>query len=264
MKHEITKEYLQQFQYGTTKYLEARIRLHRQFGNGQTIHSWAGAIIPFTGLHRVLDVGCGTGEFWKENTTRLASGSHLVLADFSAAMIEKASATVAFPAARFEVADVESLPFQDGSFDLVMAHHMLYHASDLIKAITEIKRVLANAGCVTITTNSCSHMRELYELGQELDSQFPADRIIDAFTEEIADHFLPQHFSSIEKHILAEDLLIDDLEPLLDYVASGIVPRAVPVASDFFERFSDRINLEIKRNGHFFLQKRSSLYILRK
>ena len=61
------------------------------------------------------------------------------------------------------------------------------------KAFREIKRVLKQDGYATITTNSARHMRVVYDIGKRLDPNFPTDRIIDSFTEEIADEILPKN-----------------------------------------------------------------------
>ena len=44
------------------------------------------------------------------------------------------------------VADAEALPFEDGSFDLVLGHAVLHHLPDLDQAWREIHRVLAPGG----------------------------------------------------------------------------------------------------------------------
>src|SRR5690606_1748625 len=42
---------------------------------------------------------------------------------------------------RFELADVTSLPFDDGTFEVVHAHQVLQHLSDPVGALTEMARV---------------------------------------------------------------------------------------------------------------------------
>jgi SAM-dependent methyltransferase len=44
--------------------------------------------------------------------------------------------------------DAESLPFADGSFDLVLGHAVLHHIPDLARAFAEFERVLAPGGTV--------------------------------------------------------------------------------------------------------------------
>jgi ubiquinone/menaquinone biosynthesis C-methylase UbiE len=262
MAEEITKEYLKELQYGTTKNLEARIKIHQLFStNPQSIHAWAGELMPFDGPVDVLEVGCGTGAFWKENLGRLPEGSTLTMTDLTDAMIEKTKANVDAPFVQFETVEIEDLPFDDNSFDIVNAHHVIYHTGDKAKAFEQLKRVLRPGGYLTITTNSERHMRNVYDIGRELDPNFPNDRIIDSFTEEIADIMLPDHFSNIEKHVQEDLLKVDDFPFLMDYVASGVTPRGMDVADDFYERYAAIAKKEIDEKGYFGIQKRSPLYI---
>lgn len=48
--------------------------------------------------------------------------------------------------------DIQQMPFDDGSFDLVMANHVLEHVSDDQLAVKEIHRVLAPGGCAILQT----------------------------------------------------------------------------------------------------------------
>ena len=64
MGEQITKEYLKNLQYGTTKNLEARIKIHQLFStNPESFHAWVGRHLPISGRIDVLEVGCGTGIF---------------------------------------------------------------------------------------------------------------------------------------------------------------------------------------------------------
>ena len=91
----ITKEYLKNLQYGTTENLDARIKIHQLFStNPESFHVWIGRHLTFAKPVDVLELGCGTGIFWKENLHRLHEGSTLTLTDFSPAMVEKTRATL--------------------------------------------------------------------------------------------------------------------------------------------------------------------------
>ena len=37
--------------------------------------------------------------------------------------------------------DVQNIPYEDSSFDIVIANMMLYHVHDINKAVSEIRRV---------------------------------------------------------------------------------------------------------------------------
>ena len=62
------------------------------------------------------------------------------------------------------VGDAQRLPFADGSFDCVLAMHMLYHVPDRDLALAEIRRVLRPGGVALALTNSHRHLEELNEM----------------------------------------------------------------------------------------------------
>ena len=219
--------------------------------------------MPLDRARQVLEVGCGTGAFWLDNWPRLAEGATLCLLDSSRAMVERSRASLAMIPALLAVADIENLPYGDKRFDLVLAHHMLYHVSDQKRAFEEILRVLRPGGCVSVTTNSARHMQVLYDIAREIDPGYPAERHIASFTEEIADALLPRYFSSIEKHVQRSHLEVTDSRSLLDYVATSLDNGAVHDRAAFLDRYERIVRTEIDRQGHFRVERQSTLYLCR-
>ena len=261
---EINKDYLKEKQYKKSNYLEARIAIHNFGSEQESLHGWVFRHLQITKPVKVLDVGCGTGIFWQENVAKLPAGSIVVLTDFSQGMVDKARQNVKGNNVSFEVADIENLKYADESFDIVMAHHVVYHAENKDKALKELRRVVKKDGFVTVTSNSERHMFNVYEIGKSLDHNFPTDRIIDSFTEEVADGMLLRYFSQVQK-LVSEDLLkVTDMQILLDYVRTGVEPRNIAVASDFYEKYSVIAKKEMDAKGYFGIPKRSPLYICRK
>jgi hypothetical protein len=106
------------------------------------------ALIAASGIRRtsrVLDVGCGSGEFLRTLTDRgvVATG-----VDPARGMVELAR-TMA-PLADIRVAEAENLPFADASFDVVTAVNALQFADDTVDALAEFARVLAPGGYVAV------------------------------------------------------------------------------------------------------------------
>jgi SAM-dependent methyltransferase len=97
----------------------------------------------------VLEVGCGPGHL----SMRLAGDHGLEVrgVDLDPAMIERARAN-AQRAGRLEgspgfvVGDVASLPFEDGSFDVVVSTLSMHHWAEPTKGLAEIGRVLRPGG----------------------------------------------------------------------------------------------------------------------
>jgi len=94
----------------------------------------------------VLDAGCGTGR----HTAFLAENGHDVTGiDSSPEMLAVAAAKV--PAARFELADLERIPFPDDSFDAAVCSLVLSHARDIRPGVAELARVVRPGGRLFIS-----------------------------------------------------------------------------------------------------------------
>ena len=267
MAEKINKEYLKEKQYKSTKYLEARIKIHQFTENEISFHEWIFEQYKLDNLKNkkinILDVGCGTGIFWKKNINKIEN-IDLTITDFSDAMIEKSIQNLNDYKndIKFEVAEIEKLEKYYGKFDMVLCHNVIYHSEDKNLAIENLARCLNDneESFLSITTNSEKHMLNVYEIGRQLDENFPTDRIIDSFTEEVADKLLPNHVL-FEKIVENEKLKVTDLDILMDYVASGVEPRNIKLVEDFYDKYKDIAKKEIEEKGHFEIIKRSPLYI---
>ena len=106
-------------------------------------------------------------------------------------------------------------------------------------------------------------MLNVYEIGRNLDKNFPTDRIIDTFTEEIADVMIPEFFN-MDKRLEEEELQVTDWEILMGFVASGVEPRGIKLVENFYDDYKKIYDDELKKNGYFQIIKRSPLYICKK
>ena len=92
----------------------------------------------------ILDYGCGHG---MASVVLARQGATVTAFDLSPGYVREAEERVVANgvAVRFVVADGESLPFAEGSFDCVWGNAVLHHL-DLVKAGAELKRVLKPGG----------------------------------------------------------------------------------------------------------------------
>jgi SAM-dependent methyltransferase len=85
---------------------------------------------------RVLDIGCGTGVFLRLVADRGAVPFGL---DASEALLEVARQRV--PDAELVVGEMEQLPYDDDTFDVVTGFNSFFFAADLVGALREAGRV---------------------------------------------------------------------------------------------------------------------------
>ena len=95
----------------------------------------------------VLDVGCGPGYVSAAAAERGAVPTGL---DFSKEMIGIASRM--FPKIEFLEGDAQKLPFDNASFDRVVANFSLLHVANAERAMAEANRVLKRGGRFAFTT----------------------------------------------------------------------------------------------------------------
>lgn len=96
---------------------------------------------------QVLDLCCGTGDMAFSLRRRAGSSEpKIVGADFSHAMLQRASTKSAGTALRWAEADALNLPFADRQFDLVTSAFGFRNLADYDAGLAEIARVLRPGG----------------------------------------------------------------------------------------------------------------------
>ncbi len=144
-------------EYASERGLEGRIAA-QQFAKGPDARRVVLDAAAEASPHRVLDVGCGTGDLSERIFRELRV--ELVAVDQSERMVELTRAR----GIDARVGDVEELLFADGEFDCAIVAWMLYHVPDVSRALAELARVLRPGGRLVAATNSTQHLRELRQL----------------------------------------------------------------------------------------------------
>ncbi len=114
---------------------------------------------------RVLDVGCGTGNYAAELSVRC--GCRVSGIDPSEGML--AIARGAAPWEAIQLGNAESLPFPDAAFDLVISTDVIHHVRDRTSYFCEASRVLRPGGHIATVTDSRDDIRQR----RPLSSHFP-------------------------------------------------------------------------------------------
>jgi ubiquinone/menaquinone biosynthesis C-methylase UbiE len=156
----------------------------------------------------VLEVGCGRGELAERISRELSP--HVIALDQSARMVELTAAR----GVRAIIGDVVDLPFPDGCFDCAVAAWMLYHASDLDRALKELHRVLRPDGRLVAATSSERNLAELWELVGEIGA--PGG----GFTVESAGGALRRHFNGVEQRDVFGTVTFHGQKEAYDYLAA--------------------------------------------
>ncbi len=101
--------------------------------------------VPVESGQRVLEVGCGSGVFLRAAADH---GAHVFGLDASEALLEIARARV--PDADLRLGDLQFLPYESGSFDVVAGFNSFFFAADMVDALREAGRVARSGAPVVI------------------------------------------------------------------------------------------------------------------
>ncbi|HSC91750.1 MAG TPA: class I SAM-dependent methyltransferase [Gaiellaceae bacterium] len=101
--------------------------------------------VGFRPGERVLDIGCGVGAFLRLVVDR---GGEAFGIDASEALIELARERL--PEADLRVGELEDLPYDDHSFDLVTGFNSFFFANDMVAALQEAGRVARPGAAVVV------------------------------------------------------------------------------------------------------------------
>lgn len=263
MSYMTDREYLLARQYRGADNLNTRQGLHDRFStNGYGWHRWVFDQLDLPPQSRILELGCGPAPLWVENLARVPAGWRVILSDFSPGMVEQARQNLGssrHPFA-FEVIDAQEIPFADGSCDGVIANHMLYHAPDRDKALSEMRRVLKPGGRLYVATNGRAHLREIWELIRAFDPHIELPDPELSFSLENGMAQLSPYFSQVERRRYEDALVVTEVEPLVDYILSMGLAKA-SLLGEKRARFADHVRREMDRQGAIRVTKDPGLFV---
>lgn len=278
--------------YADPAKLGARIELHARYSTStQPFPDWELSLTDLDGVQSALDVGCGNGNFLVPLARSLASrNARVVGLDLSEGMVEAARerAVAKGLSCEMRVGDVEDLPFDAGTFDLILANFMLYHVPHLDRAIRELRRVQKPGGTLLAATNGARHMRDLWALAAAaardvgvpepvIASLLGRDSALSrmSFSLENGMDSLSRHFADVRMERYPDELRVTDVEPLVRYFASmwtvDMVAQATAapegeqraLTQNIIAKFRERAAAHIAANGFIRIAKDSGAFVAR-
>lgn len=197
-------------EYRTEETHARRASVFANYLRGGNAKDVALAVVASAMPSRVLDVGCGEGDFAER--VRDATGADVTAVDTSARMVGLARGR----GLTATVADIEGLAFEDRSFDCVTATWMLYHVADLAQGVRELARVVSEDGLAVVTTMAATNLSELWDLvGPEGNRNY-------SFTRENGSEILGASFGRVELQEVDAQVVFPDRQAVVDYVGATI------------------------------------------
>lgn len=207
-------------QYATANNLNTRISIHDKYStNKMGFGNWIVSNYRMDKGARVLELGCGTGDMWKGRETLIRACSKLILSDFSDGMVATAKERVGdYDNIEYKVMDIQEIPYDEDSFDVVIANMMLYHVPNLEKGLAEVQRVLKNDGIFYCATYGEHGIIEY--LSKILSEYGVKDNTNKNFTLQNGQEVLSKTFSKVKKVEYIDSLAVTNIDDMVEYICS--------------------------------------------
>ena len=261
-------------QYKTSSNLEKRIRLHEYSTSPQGWMEWVYERLKLQEKESILELGCGTGLLWQTNIYKLPEGIHLTLTDRSEGMLEKAKSSLEPYADLFkekgirvtyQIADADDLHLDKAKYHCIIANHMLYHVKKREACLQEIAAALKPDGNFFCSTVVDTHMRELHEMVAAFDLriEMPFANLTAGFRLENAQPQLQQFFTKVERMDQDNDLIVDDVEAIYNYVYS-YPGNAKQILDQTGKAFYRQLQERMEQEGAIFIHKSTGMFCCQK
>ena len=250
-------------QYQNSNNINARIRLHKDYSiNPQGWFPWLFEQLPLSSQCTILEIGCGNGALWLENLEKIPENISITLTDISKGMVREVKRTFGRKDKRFtfQNVDVHKIPYDNNAFDIVIANHVLFYCNDVNKALSEIKRVLKPSGSFFCSTYGSNHMKEITQLVQKFNEHILLSNgnLYDKFGLQSGLPILQSHFSDVSLKHYEDEIIIDDSDPLIDYILSCHGNQNQFLSNNYHD-FKKFVNLELQKPFH--ITKEAGVFI---
>ncbi|WP_346928631.1 MerR family transcriptional regulator [Clostridium sp.] len=226
-------------------------------------YPWVFDNIKIKNKDKVLEVGCGNGVLWTKNMDNLHESIDVTLTEICEDMINEAKLNLGNDSKRFNfiITDLTSLPFNDNSFDVVIANHILFFMKDIDLALAEISRVVKPNGVVYCSTIGSNHLKELQELMLSFSSSIRIyeDKLSSKFGLENGEKILNRYFNKVEKVLYDDRLIVNDTNNILEYIYS-IPGNILDIIDSKKKEFEGYIRKTIDRNGEIYITNSLGLF----
>jgi ubiquinone/menaquinone biosynthesis C-methylase UbiE len=258
----IDQDYLKKDQYRDSSNLDARVAIHKRFSTNP--YGWMNWVfdhlIKLPEDAKILELGCGPGYLWQENISRVPAGWSIDLSDLSPGMLDAAwrNLVITGRAFQFKEMDAQSIPFEEETFDAVIANHMLYHVPDRTKALAEIRRVLKPNGYLFATTIGENHLKQISNWIRRINPGTDFVSSGSPFTLDNGFEQLRQFFSQVTLSRYPDSLQVTEVKPILAFIRSTV--QKSEILEEEIIELENELERELQKKGKIFIQKDSGLF----
>lgn len=259
-----------QLQFETTDGLKTRVFFHHHHTHfNNNFHEWMFEQYDFHPGDKVLEIGCGDGTIWQCNADNIPKDIEIIVSDISQKMIDECRDKLHdIPQiVAYEYADCFCLPYDDESFDVVIANHVFMYFEHLEDALKEVERVLKKGGVLYCSTIAKDMMKERDDLLRRFDRKisFDQETLYTRFGYENGKERLSKYFCDIELFDRKEIYEITDVDLFYHFMLSGKgLSTNLETLYKRKQEFYDYVKDYFNRNKVFYLTTHAGMFAARK
>lgn len=257
-------------QYIDASNLNAEIKLQDRFSiDKYGWYRWTFKNLKLDKSYKVLEIGCGNGALWSKNIEMLEEDTEVVLTEVCEDILNEARNRLDKYSHRFkfQIANPSNIPYEDESFDIIIANHILFYMKNIDDVLAEINRLLKHDGYFYCSTIDDSHMKELEELimGYSNHITISKDKLVHNFGLGNGEVLLEKYFKDISKYLYKDTLIVNDTKGILEYIYSipGNILEVIETKKKDFEKYIDK-SIKQSKNGELHITNQSVLFESRK
>ena len=210
----------------TPEKLKVRIEAHKNFSNF-SLEDWIENNLEISAGHRVLDLGCGSGNLFPVISDMVSPQGVVLGMDKDFSLLKKARKV---NNVRSKILCINSdmngqIPILSQSIDVLMAMFSIYYADSARNVLSEVNRLLKKSGKFYFIGPAGSNAEELLDFNECLFG-FKMDQKGQARTKRLESEFLPiaqELFKSVKMKRIKRKLVFPNKSKFIDYYMATLL-----------------------------------------
>ena len=227
--------------------LQVRIESHKQFSNF-SLDEWLDKNLSATEGNIILDLGCGSGNFFPCYSKKLGKSGVIMGIDKNVTLLCKARRhAIDTPFILLEADMNKTLPFIDETFDICVSTFAIYYVDEPRSALSEIKRVIKKEGEALLLGPTDNNARELYDFNEKIFA-IPKDDKASKRTKRLQGEFYPAMetiFGNVSCETIPSRLCFPGMAEFIRYYMATLLFEESSAKAGFKPTYKELLGIKV-------------------
>lgn len=259
-------DFLRNQAYNDAFDLDTRISIQKAYGShSRKWFEWLFDHFNLPPHSRILELGSGPGDLWKENSYRLSPGWQVLISDLSPGMVQEARRRLGEKDTQFyySIIDAQKIPVATrAAFDALVANGLLDHVPEFENAMDEFRRVLKPGGYLYTSTGGRAHLREMEAMLKPFLPGADYGGAPERFGIENGARLLAPWSGDIHFYRYDDELVFTKADPILAYVLSEAAARE-RLTGDKLDALTGKLESRLAKQGEIRVKVDKGLFVAR-